>query len=128
MGNLTRYAEAELRRAGWLDPTGSYGGMIGCDVLALIRVFEEQGHSGGSAPITIRLFSKLARFEPLTPLTYAPDEWNDISEQQGRPTWQNRRRSSVFSHDGGLTHFDLDSKSYAIRRRLSRYLGDWVMP
>lgn len=62
------------------------------DVLELIRVFSEQGHSGFSAPLCIRMFSRLANFEPLSPLTGEDDEWQEI----GDGVFQNKRCSHVF--------------------------------
>ena len=44
------------------------------------------------------------RYEPLTPLTYAEDEWNNV----GDGMWQNKRKSNVFSKDGGVTWYCLD--------------------
>lgn len=104
MSNLTDYAEAELRRAGLMDPDSDYGGMLGSAALELVTVFAGQGHSGMSAEITTQIFERLARYKPLTPLTYAPDEWNEV----GTGTWQNCRQSSIFSEDGGRTWYDIE--------------------
>lgn len=106
---ISQYAENELRLAGFFDEDADYNGMIPAAVLELLRVFENQGHSGASAAITAFLFNKLAKYEPLTPLTYGPDEWVDHTEENGgEPLWQNKRKSSVFSKDLGKTWYDID--------------------
>lgn len=62
------------------------------NVLELLEVFANQGHSGSSAPYCIQMFSKLAMFEPLIPLQGTDDEWNEVAEG----VWQNNRCSHVF--------------------------------
>lgn len=62
------------------------------NVLELLEVFSKQGHSGSSAPYCINMFTKLARFEPLAPLTFKSDEWNEVGDDM----FQNNRMSSVF--------------------------------
>ncbi len=82
------------------------------DVCALIDVFCEQGHSGGSAITAVEMFRKLALYEPLSPLTGADDEWDDISEEMGCPTWQNLRCHSVFKRRDGVVE-DLHFYAFA---------------
>lgn len=90
--NLERHARRELEIAGLFGDGDFYGGMMGQTVMKMIKVFSEEGHSGMSAPMAISIFSKVANFEPLTPLTGADDEWMEISA--GR--FQNKRCSHVF--------------------------------
>jgi len=87
MSNLVDYAREEL----------------GTAALEIVEVFSRQGHSGGSAAIVTQIVGKLMQYEPLTPLTYAPDEWIKHADD----LWQNRRDSRVFSTDGGKTHYSL---------------------
>lgn len=98
--NLVRYAEEELRRAGWYDKDAFYGDLMPKAVMRMVREFSDEGHSGMSAPLAINLFKKVAAFEPLTPLTGEPDEWNEIGE--GR--YQNRRCSHVFKDADGVAY------------------------
>lgn len=107
--SLVEYAKSELELAGLFDEDSDYDGMIGSAALEIVEVFAKQGHSGGSAFLVTNIVNQLMQFKPLTPLTYNPDEWNHV----GSNTWQNRRRSSVFSKDGGLTHYDIDEESNA---------------
>ena len=104
--NLTEYATRELNLAGLLDPASDYDGMLGKAALEIIAVFASQGHSGASAGMVTELVGRLMRYEPLTPLTYGPEEWIDQSDAMGRPCWQNSRKFDVFSYDGGATHTD----------------------
>jgi hypothetical protein len=107
MSNLVEYAEKELNRAGLMDKGSDYDGMLGTAALDIVKLFSTQGHSGTSAEIVTELVGRLMRYEPLTPLTYEPDEWIDVSGISSSPMWQNSRDSKTFSVDGGKTHYRL---------------------
>lgn len=96
MSNLLEHARAEFRAAGWVDEAGNFNDEMQesiCNhILKLLTVFSEEGHSGTTAPYTIRLFSELAGFEPIAPLTGEDWEWNEVSDGM----FQNRRCSHVF--------------------------------
>jgi len=98
--SYTDHALREFRAAGWLNDDGSYAdGMqeAMCQhVLKLLQVFEDEGHSGSSAPYAVDLFSKVALFKPILPLSGNDDEWNEIGEEDGQKLYQNRRCSHVF--------------------------------
>lgn len=108
--NLVTYAREELQRAGMFGKDADYDGGVANNVMELVEVFSKQGHSGASSAVTLGVLDMLLRFQPLTPLTSNPDEWNDVSELSGEPMWQSRRKPSVFSKDGGQTWYDLDAK------------------
>ena len=93
--SLIKYAERELRLAGFFDKDSDYEGALGKAVMELIEVFSKQGHSGFSANRVVSLFEKVARYKNLLPLTGEDSEWNDISDLDGG-TLQNNRVSSVF--------------------------------
>ena len=90
------HAMMEFRAAGWLKPDGTYTDdmqqLMCTQVLELLAKFDDHGHSGNSAPYAINLFSKLAKFEPIVPLTGEDWEWNEV----GGGTLQNKRCSHVF--------------------------------
>lgn len=94
--NLLKKFELEFRACGWINEDGSFKDEMQkhiCeDVIELLEVFHNQGHSGSSAPYTIDLFEKLALFKSLTPLTGEDWEWTDVSDG----VFQNKRASHVF--------------------------------
>ena len=104
----------EFRAAGWLDENDEYKDemqeMICNHVLALLDVFGDEGHSGTTAPYTIDLFSKLANFDPIVPLTGEDWEWNEVSDGDKGKMYQNKRCSAVFKdanrYDGQPYYID----------------------
>lgn len=83
-------------------------------LLELLAVFSTHGHSGFSAPWAISMFSKLAKHEPLGPLTGESDEWGDVSESSGKAPgtyWQNIRASHVFKDEDGRA-YDINGKIF----------------
>ena len=71
--------------------------MITENILQIVGVFSEQGHSGHSAGYAIYALERLLRFKPLTPLTGEAEEWNYIyTDNYGSALYQNKRCSSVF--------------------------------
>jgi hypothetical protein len=104
MSNLVEYAKNEMELAGMGANSEDVNKWMYDNVIKVIEAFSSGGHSGASADYAISIIEKLLRYEPLTPLTYAPDEWIDVSEASGTPMWQNKRKFNVFSIDGGKTH------------------------
>jgi hypothetical protein len=98
MNNYTKHAEHEFKAAGWVDADGKYSDgmqeMICKQVLALLDLFADHGHSGSSAPYALNLFTTLAKFQPVGPLTGEDSEWNEV----GDGVFQNNRCSTVFKH------------------------------
>lgn len=106
--SLIDYARTELEAIGAFTRKGDfYGGMTGNAVMELVACFAKQGHSGMSAGIVRQLFDKLARWEPLSPLTGADDEWHEC----GDGVFQNRRCSRVFKDREGNT-YDIDGRVF----------------
>jgi hypothetical protein len=107
MSNLIDHAERELALLG-NDEAMNQG------ILAMVAVFSTMGHSGSSAEYTTQVLARLLRYENLSPLTDDPDEWNHISDgmmpEGSEPTWQCRRNSEAFSHDGGKTYYLLSER------------------
>ena len=71
--------------------------MMNNDVLELLKVFSEQGHSGFSASIATRLFYKLANHKLITEVEDNPDDWDDNG--------QHKYISSVFKRDDGTCYY-----------------------
>lgn len=121
MSELTKFAEDELRIAGWFKEwfreDDEIGQAMASDVMELIETFDAQGHSGMSALMCIRLFTELASYHNLTPLTGEDDEWID----RGNGCFQNKRLSTVFKEgdrvyriDGKIFRYP-DGNSYTSR-------------
>lgn len=96
MNNYVRHAMQEFRAAGWINENDKFKDemqeMICNHILKLLEVFYDEGHSGSSAPYTVNLFEKLAKFEPIVPLTGEDWEWSEV----GEGIFQNKRCSHVF--------------------------------
>lgn len=96
MSNLIKHAERELTLIGY-DGKDEYNNMAKAAIMELLATFAKQGHSGFSASYVINIMTKLAKFEVLSPLTGADDEWNDVTEMSGGDKlFQNNRDSAVF--------------------------------
>jgi len=106
MSNLEDFARSELERAGMFSKDSDYEGMMGDAVMKLIQVFADEGHSGFSASMAVSIFERVARFEPLTPLTGEDDEWMEASAG----IYQNKRCSHVFKENGQA--YDIDGKIF----------------
>ena len=108
--SLAEHARRELTHAGWFKPEGMYGGMVGDAVMELINLFVKQGHSGMSASIVLGLFSGLADYKPIGPLTGADDEWNEVGDEDGQKLYQNNRCGRVFKR--GDFAYDIEGKVF----------------
>lgn len=106
---LVEFARDELTRAGLFDKDSDYGGMMGEAVMKMIEQFADEGHSGFSAGMAISAFERLAKFEPLTPLTGDDDEWVEVGTQNSKPLYQNKRCAHVF-REGEDFAYDIEGK------------------
>ena len=112
--NLERHAKHELRL--WLaaiddpdSPETPYEQLIADAVMDLIRVFDGHEHSGMSASMTLAVFTEVANFRTLTPVTSAPDDWFPVEQVAGKDVmWQSKRNPALFSNDAGKTWWDVN--------------------
>jgi hypothetical protein len=81
---------------GWQDA-------INADILQIVEIFGEQGHSGFSASYALSIIKRLLDWKPITPLTGEESEW----EECGPNLEQNNRCSAVFrdNHDNATAHY-----------------------
>lgn len=102
--NLIEHAKKEFIIAGY-DPDEKDGPnrWIQDNILELLEVFSKQGHSGMSAPYCIGLFTVLASFEPITPLTGVDSEWEKVACDDDI-MYQNLRCSNVFKGADGRAY------------------------
>lgn len=105
---LEKYAERELKMAELFDQDSVYGGMIAPAIMELIRVFSDQGHSGYSAQIVLKLFAKVANWQPIQPLTGTDDEWTEYADGQ----YQNKRCGRVFKEGKNGVAYDSEGKIF----------------
>ena len=100
---MMEWAKRELDLAGYKesDDPDDIDNWMRNDVLKLLEMFVEQGHSGFSANYAIKLFQTLANWKPLAPLTGEPDEWTEV----GPDVWQNKRASNVFKGEDGRAYW-----------------------
>jgi hypothetical protein len=96
---LVSHAEQELKLLSDGEPDEMQEAM-NRHILGMVKLFSEEGHSGFSASYAVGLLEKLLRYEPLTPLTGADEEWTEIDGGPGM-RWQNKRCSHVFKGDDG---------------------------
>lgn len=96
MNPLIQHAMNEFQYAGWVDENGVWKDDMQqslCEnIMKMLDVFSEEGHSGSSAPYAINLFKRLASWEIIGPLTGADEEWNEVSDG----VFQNKRCTAVF--------------------------------
>jgi hypothetical protein len=105
--SLINWAQAELDRLIKDDEDGMQA-VINKDILDIVKLFSEQGHSGFSASYALRLITRLLDWKPITPLTGEDDEWSEVPEwDSGSKTQQNKRCSAVFrdNYDNSTAHY-----------------------
>lgn len=112
MSNLLEHARNELKLIGMTeDAADEMNAAITKDILQLIEIFSEQGHSGFSANYCISMFEKLARYETIAPITGEDGEWTDVGNYDGRVVYQNKRASNIFrevSENGNVISYQID--------------------
>lgn len=108
--NLIKHAKRELKAMGYdLNEKEEGPNKWICEnILELLDVFSKQEHSGSSAPYCISLFTKLANFEPVCPLTGNDDEWNEVGDN----VYQNNRCSHVFKQGKDGVAYDIEGKIF----------------
>lgn len=108
MSNLVKWAEKELNRLVKNDDEMQQE--INKDILEIVKVFSEQGHSGFSASYALNIITRLLDWKPIGALTGEEDEWIDV----GNNTCQNNRCSAVFRRGkDNSTAYYLDGKVFS---------------
>lgn len=85
--------------------------MINQDILEIVEVFSNQGHSGFSASYAIGTIKKLLSYEPITPLTGNDEEWNKL-DYNDDVKYQNKRCSRIFKDAKGQA-YDSEGKIFS---------------
>lgn len=108
MSNLTDFARSELARLrGASDEPDEMQDAIEACVIGIVETFAEQGHSGSSGAYVLGILEKVLRFEPVTPLTGADDEWTVLDYADDMRA-QNKRCGRVFKRGDG-TAYDIEA-------------------
>ena len=94
--NLVKYTESELARIP-KDEDGMQD-LVNRNIIEIVKVFSEQEHSGFSDSYVLSNLERLFRFKPISPLTGADDEWNEVHNRNGVRTYRNKRCLSVFKY------------------------------
>lgn len=95
------------------------------EVLDVLGVLCNQGHSGCTANYIINLIKKLWLYKPLTPLTGEDDEW----EETRKGHYQNKRCSAVFKENGkayymdGYAYCEPKSDAWFVTRESRKYIS-----
>lgn len=105
MSNLYEYAQREMDHAWPPDKRDEMQSVIVQNILDIVKVFCDQGHSGMSAPYVIAILKRVLNWKPISPLTGEDDEWRTVHGCDG-DLQQNIRCSCVFrnNHDNSTAH------------------------
>ncbi len=104
------YGRKELERIGYFkEGDDPYNVWAANAILELLEVFDNQGHSGFTAPYVARMFHRLAMFKPASPLTGEDDEWNEMKDG----SFQNKRYSSIFKDSKDGAAYNIDGKVFS---------------
>jgi hypothetical protein len=113
MSNLVEWAKLELERIG--DQNDSMQQSMNRDILQIVEMFSEQGHSGFSASYALNMITRLLDWKPITPLTGEDDEWCDVPKwDKDKNCQQNKRCSAVFRYNfDNSTAIYIDGKVFS---------------
>lgn len=103
MSNLLAHAKHELSLLRGGDEPDEMQDAIEAHILKMVELFADEGHTGMSAGYAIQILEKVLRYEPITPLTGADDEWTDL-EYAPDMKYQNKRCGHVFKGADGRAY------------------------
>lgn len=104
--NLCKHAIREFSIANFNKD--GYCSMFAKDVMELLAVLSFQGNTNNSVSYAIKLFTSLAKYDVLTPLTLSDDEFEEDTKDPVCNSRQNLRKSSIFKKADG-TIIDIDA-------------------
>lgn len=77
--------------------------VVNKDILDIIRLFSEQGHSGFSAHYSMNILKRLMNYKPLSPITDDESEWNRLDYDDDL-AYQCKRCPSLFKDKDGRVY------------------------
>lgn len=89
-----------LKKAKEKDPDDDMQEWMNNNLLEVLKVISEQGHSGFSIQYFKSMLNRLIDGKPLTPLTGEDDEWIKLVPDDD--TLMNKRCCSVFKYEDGI--------------------------
>ena len=118
------HAKKEFKALGWIDADGDHytddmQEVVCKNTLELLEVLADQHYSGATIGYALNLFTKLAQFKPLGPLTGDDSEWIEIKDNH----FQNTRRGSVFKKRGFV--YDVDGRCFRYGVRGGQFTRGW---
>jgi hypothetical protein len=102
--NLYQHAKKELELVGYdfSSDEKTMDNLMRDNILDLLRVFYKQEHSELTANYIIDVFRRLARFQPLKPVTDEEEEWVEVAEN----LYQHKRLAGLFKNgETGRSHY-----------------------
>ena len=84
---------------------------INADMMEIVELFANQGHSGFSASYAINMLTKLLNYEPILPLTGADEEWEKLNYSKDT-CYQNKRCQRVYKNENGQA-YDIEGKVFS---------------
>lgn len=103
MSEMINFAKRELALLRSSDEADEMQDMMDNHILDIVQRFSDEGHSGFSAGHAVSILEKVLRFEPVTPLTGADDEWTKLDYGENMAA-QNKRCSHVFKRADGTAY------------------------
>lgn len=113
--NLVLHAERELNKLVEIckkeNEDTELQEIMNKDILDVVEIFSNQGHSGFSASYAINMINKLLKYEPITALTGEDAEWTKL-DYTDEVCYQNKRCSRVFKDANGQA-YDIEGKIFS---------------
>lgn len=111
--SLMSHTIEELNRLGMTeDATDEYNKSMRNHIIHMMQEFCNEGHSGFSAGYAVSILSKLMKYEPVTPLTGADDEWVDVASFGTGDLYQNKRYSKIFKEGKNGKAYNIEGKVF----------------
>ena len=114
MSNLVEFAKTELDRILQKcedEESIKMQTVMNNDILNIIELFSNQGHSGFSASYALNILTRLLKFNPIAPLTGEDDEWVKL-DYNDDTMYQNKRCSGVFKNSNNQAYY-IDGKVFS---------------
>lgn len=120
--SLIEHAKTEFNIAGFYSESGDdLEDWVREAVLDLLETLTKHNPSGTTVGPIVNIFSKLAFYEPLNPITGVDEEWMSLAEaaggleipgNTGRDLYQNKRCSHLFKEGKDGKAYDINGRVF----------------